>query len=121
LRHVFWWPLRSRRTLLSATLCWASSLPQVSGSRSLGKADREDAANPRIHRTRRCDEVTDVQRHWRYHVRVLPLFATASILLLAVEEVASLAVWALEPGVAWLDAARRESRARDREDPEKRE
>ncbi len=31
-------------------------------------------------------------------------------------EAASLAVWALEPGVAWLDAARRESRARDRED-----
>ena len=80
---------------------------------ALGLFARHAATETYLHKS---DELSDVERHWRYHVRVLPLFAMASILLLAVEELASLAVWALEPGVAWLDAARRESRAPDRED-----
>ncbi len=48
-----------------------------------------------------------VQWHWKYHVRVLPLFAVASILLLAVRESAALAIWAIEPAVAWLGAGGR--------------
>jgi hypothetical protein len=71
----------------------------------MGFFARHAATEPYL---RKSDELADVEWHWRYHVRVLPLIATASILLLAVEEMASLAVWALEPGVAWLDAERRD-------------
>jgi uncharacterized membrane protein len=45
--------------------------------------------------------------HWKYHARVLPGFAIGSLALLAVEEVASLAIWALEPLVAWIGSLRR--------------
>jgi uncharacterized membrane protein len=56
---------------------------------------------------RRSDEATGVEWHWRYHARVLPLFAAASLLLLAVNEAAAVAIWLVEPAVAWFGATRR--------------
>lgn len=55
----------------------------------------------------RGDEVSDLQRHWTYHHRVLPGIAIASLALLAVEEVAALAIWAVEPAAALVSARRR--------------
>jgi len=59
---------------------------------------------------RKSEQVTDIQWHWKYHSRILPLFALASILLLAVEEAASLALWAFEPAAAWFGATRQRER-----------
>ncbi len=56
---------------------------------------------------RRDDQVAELQWHWKYHSRVLPGVAVISILLLAVQEVASLAIWAVEPVVAFLSSLRR--------------
>jgi len=71
---------------------------------AIGLFARHAATETYLHKS---DEVTDVQWYWKYHGRVLPLFAAASMLLLAVEEVASLAIWALEPAVAWFASAKR--------------
>jgi uncharacterized membrane protein len=56
---------------------------------------------------RKSEQVTDIRWHWRYHARILPLFALLSIALLAVEEVASLSIWVVEPAAAWYGATRR--------------
>ncbi len=56
---------------------------------------------------RRDGQVTELQWHWKYPSRVLPGVAVISILLLAVQEVAALAIWAVEPVVAFLSSLRR--------------
>jgi hypothetical protein len=71
---------------------------------AIGLFARHAATETYLHKS---EQVTDVQRHWKYHARVLPLFAVASILLLAVEEVASLAIWAFEPAAAWFGFMKR--------------
>jgi uncharacterized membrane protein len=72
---------------------------------SIGLLARHAATETNLHKS---DQVTDVQWHWKYHARILPLFAVASIALLAIDEVASLAVWAFEPGAAWFGSTRRQ-------------
>jgi uncharacterized membrane protein len=69
---------------------------------AIGLFARHAATEAHLHRT---GEVTDVLWHWKYHSRILPLVALTSILLLTVEEVASLVVWAIEP-VAWVSFTR---------------
>ena len=49
----------------------------------------------------------DLHWHWKYHARVLPAVAAASILLLGVEELAALAIWGVEPVVAFFGARSR--------------
>jgi uncharacterized membrane protein len=71
---------------------------------AIGLLARHAATETHLHRS---DQVTDVQWHWKYHARVLPAFAVASILLLAVEEVASLAIWVIEPVAALYGSMRR--------------
>jgi uncharacterized membrane protein len=71
---------------------------------SLGLLARHAATATRL---RRSDEFSDVQWHSTYHTTIVPAFALASLLLLAVEEVASLLVWAIEPIVAWVGSRRR--------------
>jgi uncharacterized membrane protein len=71
---------------------------------AMGLLARHAATETQLHKS---EQVSDIQWHWKYHARVLPLFAAASILLLAVEELASLAIWAIEPLAAWFGATRR--------------
>ena len=71
---------------------------------ALGLFARHVATETHLHRTH---DATDARWHWKYHARALPAFAVASILLLAVEEVASLAIWAIEPAVALFSSMRR--------------
>lgn len=72
---------------------------------AMGFFARHAATEPLL---RKNEENAGVRWHWKYHVRVLPLFAVASILLLAVRESAALAIWAIEPVVAWLGAGGRD-------------
>jgi len=69
-----------------------------------GMFARHAATERHLHQS---DQVTDLEWHWKYHARVLPLFAIASLLLLAVDEAASVAVWLLEPVAGWFMATRR--------------
>jgi uncharacterized membrane protein len=56
---------------------------------------------------RRDLPIGDLDWHWKYHTRVLPGLAAVSLLLVGVEEVAALAIWGVEPAVAFLAAWRR--------------
>ena len=71
---------------------------------SVGLLARHAATETSLHKS---DQVTDVQWQWKYHARILPLFAASSIALLALDEVASLAVWAFEPAAAWFGSMKR--------------
>lgn len=66
---------------------------------SLGLFARHAAKETHLHRAAPANEL---QWHWKYHSRVLPAFAAASVLLLGIEEAAALVVWCLEPLVAVL-------------------
>ncbi len=59
-----------------------------------------------VHLQRKGAFISDAHRHWRYHTRVVPLFAVASLALLSVEEVAAVSVWLLEPFAALLGNVR---------------
>jgi len=83
---------------------------------ALGLFARHAATETHLHKDR---QVSDIQWHWKYHARVLPLFALASIMLLAVEEIASLSVWGLEPIVAWFGATRARGSVIQNADPGK--
>ncbi len=72
---------------------------------SVGLLARHAASETYLHKSEQ--EVTNIQWHWKYHARILPLFAVSSIALLALDEVASLAVWAFEPAAAWFGAMQR--------------
>jgi len=72
-------------------------------SLALGLFARHAATERHLHRS---EQVTDLEWHWKYHARVLPLFAVASLLLLAVEEAAAVAIWVLEPVAGWFGATR---------------
>lgn len=56
---------------------------------------------------RREAPMDDLRWHWRYHSITLPGIAALSVLLLGVDEVAALVVWAIEPLIALLATARR--------------
>lgn len=47
----------------------------------------------------------DLQWQWHYHTRALPTVAVISLLLVRVNELAGLTVWALEPVLAFVAAA----------------
>ena len=49
----------------------------------------------------------DLHWQWKYHSRVLPGVAAVSVLLLGVEELAALAIWGVEPVIAFFGALRR--------------
>ena len=64
---------------------------------AIGLFARHAARETELHRS---DQVTNLGWHWRYHATVLPGIAALSILLLIVDEVASLVIWAVEPVIA---------------------
>lgn len=80
---------------------------------TIGGLARHVATQPTLQRRGRPP--SDSARTWKYHSRVLPGFALASTALLAVHEVAALAIWLLEPFVAQTAAhSRRTELARAR-------
>ena len=71
---------------------------------SIGLLARHAAMEKHLHREQ---QVVDLQWHWKYHARILPAIALTSILLLAVEEMAALAIWGIEPVIALFGARSR--------------
>ena len=71
---------------------------------SLGLLARHAAREKHLHREQ---DAGDLHWHWKYHSRVLPAVAAASILLVDVEELAALAIWGVEPVVAFFGARSR--------------
>jgi uncharacterized membrane protein len=84
--------------IIFATMLGATGL-------ALGLFARHAATETHLHRR---EQVTDLQWHWKYHARVLPLVAVVSILLINVEEVLSLVIWGVEPFAAFLGATKRD-------------
>lgn len=71
---------------------------------ALGFFARHVLSEPHLHRP---GPGGSIEWHWRYHGRVLPAFAVLSVVLIPVEELASLLVWAVEPLVALFASRRR--------------
>jgi uncharacterized membrane protein len=74
---------------------------------AIGLLARHARDETHLHRGHPGDEGTDVDWHWKYHGRMLPLFAAASLLLLAVQETAAVAIWLFEPAAAWIGSTKR--------------
>lgn len=52
-------------------------------------------------------EIADLNWHWKYHLRALPALAVVGFLLITIDEVAAVAVWAFEPLLAFVARFRR--------------
>lgn len=75
-----------------------------SAGMSIGLLARHAAKEAHL---RREPHDIDLQWQWKYHSRVLPGVAAVSVLLLGVEELAALAIWGVEPVIAFFGALRR--------------
>jgi uncharacterized membrane protein len=80
------------------------SLLMAAAGLSIGLFARHAATDVHLHGEHPAE---DLLWQWNYHTRALPAVAVVSVVLLGVNELAGLAVWGLEPALAFAAATRR--------------